>query len=73
MGDEMTQVAELPEKVKESITKIERSKHKLLGQTNRKGQVYTDVNDIFYNSPQEPVFFTGSEAVSYTHLRAHET
>ena len=59
----MTQVAEAPQK--EKITKIIRSTHELLGQENRKGQVYTDVNDIFYGSEQKPVFFTGSEVIYY--------
>ena len=43
----MLEVMEVPEKVKEPITKIIRSKHELLGQENKKGQIYTDVNDIF--------------------------
>jgi len=40
------------------------SKHVKLGQQNAKGQTYTDVNDIFYNSEQKPVFFTGSEVIT---------
>jgi hypothetical protein len=36
------------------------SKHVQLGQKNAKGQTYTDINDIFYNTEQKPVFFTGS-------------
>ena len=59
----MTEVMEAPEQVKEPITKVIRSTHKLLGQVNRKGQTYTDVNDIFFNSEQKPVFFTGSEVI----------
>jgi len=59
----MPEVMEVAEKVKEPITKIIRSTHELLGQVNRKGQTYTDVNDIFYNSEQTPVFFTGSEVI----------
>jgi len=39
------------------------SKHVKLGQQNAKGQTYTDINDIFYNSEQKPVFFTGSEVI----------
>ena len=64
----MTQVAEAPQK--EKITKIIRSTHELLGQENRKGQVYTDVNDIFYGSEQKPVFFTGSEVIKEAVRRA---
>ena len=59
----MTEVMEAPEQVKEPITKVIRSTHELLGQVNRKGQTYTDVNDIFFNSEQKPVFFTGSEVI----------
>ena len=59
----MPEVMEVAEKVKEPITKIIRSTHELLGQENKKGQIYTDVNDIFYNSEQTPVFFTGSEVI----------
>ena len=58
-----TEVMETPEQVKEPITKVIRSTHELLGQVNRKGQTYTDVNDIFYNSEQTPVFFTGREVI----------
>jgi len=65
----MTQVAEAPQQ-KEKITKIIRSTHELLGQENRKGQVYTDVNDIFYGSEQKPVFFTGSEVIKEAIRRA---
>jgi len=65
----MTQVAEA-NKQKEKITKIIRSTHELLGQENRKGQVYTDVNDIFYGSEQKPVFFTGSEVIKEAIRRA---
>ena len=49
--------------VKEKVTKIIRSTHEKLGQKNRNGQTYTDVNDIFYDSEQKPVFFTGSEVI----------
>ena len=45
----MTQVAEAPQQ-KEKTTKIERSRHELLGKENKKGQIYTDVNDIFQNT-----------------------
>ncbi|SVD79080.1 uncharacterized protein METZ01_LOCUS431934, partial [marine metagenome] len=61
-----TTVAEAPSKIeptKELITKVLRSTHELLGQKNAVGQTYTDVNDIFYNSEQTPVFFTGSEVI----------
>ena len=64
----MTQVAEAPQK--EKITKIIRSTHELLGQENKKGQVYTDINDIFYGSEQKPVFFTGSEVIKEAIRRA---
>ena len=57
----MTEVMEVTEKKK--ITKVIRSTHEKLGQVNKKGQTYTDVNDIFYNSEQTPVFFTGSEVI----------
>jgi pyruvate ferredoxin oxidoreductase alpha subunit len=39
------------------------SNHVKLGQKNAKGQTFTDINDIFYNSEQKPVFFTGSEVI----------
>ena len=58
----MTQVAEAPQQ-KEKTTKIERSRHELLGKENKKGQIYTDVNDIFYGSEQTPNFLTGSEVI----------
>jgi len=35
------------------------SKHVKLGQKNRKGQTYTDINDIFYKAEQTPNFLTG--------------
>mgnify|MGYP003311646302 FL=1 len=57
-----TAVAEAPQQ-KEKITKILRSRHANLGKTNKKGQVYTDVNDIFYGSEQTPNFLTGSEVI----------
>jgi len=65
-----TAVLNQPEPVKEQITKVIRSTHELLGQVNRKGQTYTDVNDIFYNSEQKPVFFTGSEVIKEAIRRA---
>tara|TARA_B100001013_G_scaffold157057_1_gene93584 strand:- start:423 stop:1730 length:1308 start_codon:yes stop_codon:yes gene_type:complete len=52
------------------IAKIERSRHELVGQKNNKGQVYTDVNDMFYASEQTPVFFTGSEVIKEAIRRA---
>ena len=64
----MTEVMEVAEKKK--VTKIIRSTHELLGQENKKGQVYTDVNDIFYGSEQKPVFFTGSEVIKEAIRRA---
>jgi len=39
------------------------SKHVKLGQKNKKGQTYTDVNDIFYKAEQTPNFMTGSEVI----------
>lgn len=43
--------------------KIIASKHVKLGQKNKKGQTYTDVNDIFYKAKQTPNFLTGSEVI----------
>ena len=39
------------------------SKHVKLGKKNKKGQTYTDVNDIFYKAEQTPNFMTGSEVI----------
>ena len=64
----MPEVMEVAEKKK--VTKIIRSTHELLGQKNRKDQVYTDINDIFYGSEQKPVFFTGSEVIKEAIRRA---
>ena len=57
----MPEVMEVTEKTK--VTKIIRSKHEKLGQKNKNGQTYTDVNDIFYNSEMTPSFMTGSEVI----------
>ena len=57
-----TDVAEAPQQ-KENIAKIIRSTHANLGKTNNMGQVYTDINDIFYKAEQTPNFLTGSEVI----------
>ena len=57
-----TAVAEAPQQ-KENIAKIIRSTHANLGKTNNMGQVYTDINDIFYKAEQTPNFLTGSEVI----------
>ena len=57
-----TDVAEAPQQ-KENIDKIIRSTHANLGKTNNMGQVYTDINDIFYKAEQTPNFLTGSEVI----------
>ena len=41
-----------------------------LGQKNRKGQTYTDVNDIFYKAESTPSFLTGSEVIKEAIRRA---
>jgi pyruvate ferredoxin oxidoreductase alpha subunit len=41
-----------------------------LGQKNKMGQTYTDINDIFYNSEQTPNFLTGSEVIREAIKRA---
>ena len=46
------------------------SKHVKLGEKNRMGQTYTDINDIFYNSEQTPNFMTGSEVIREAIKRA---
>mgnify|MGYP002630578319 FL=1 len=46
------------------------SKHVKLGQKNRKGQTYTDINDIFYKAEQTPNFLTGSEVIKEAIRRA---
>ena len=38
----MSEVMEVPEQVKEKVTKVIRSTHEKLGQVNKKGQTYTD-------------------------------
>lgn len=43
--------------------KIIASQHVKLGQKNKMGQTYTDVNDIFYKAEQTPNFMTGSEVI----------
>ncbi len=50
--------------------KIIASSHVKLGQKNRKGQAYTDINDIFYKSEQKPSFLTGSEVIKEAIRRA---
>ena len=57
-----TAVTEAPQQ-KENIAKIIRSTHANLGKTNNMGQVYTDINDIFYKAEQTPNFLTGSEVI----------
>ena len=57
-----TAVAEAPQQ-KENIAKIIRSTHANVGKTNNMGQVYTDINDIFYKAEQTPNFLTGSEVI----------
>jgi|TARA_R110002167_G_C12627208_1_gene647293 pyruvate ferredoxin oxidoreductase alpha subunit len=39
------------------------SQHIKLGQKNKMGQTYTDVNDIFYEAEQTANFMTGSEVI----------
>ena len=39
------------------------SQHVKLGQKNKMGQTYTDVNDIFYKAKQTANFMTGSEVI----------
>ncbi len=39
------------------------STHVKLGQKNKMGQTYTDVNDIFFKAEQTPNFLTGSEVI----------
>ncbi|MBT5653606.1 MAG: ferredoxin oxidoreductase [Nitrospina sp.] len=46
------------------------SQHVKLGQKNRKGQTYTDVNDIFYKAESTPSFLTGSEVIKEAIRRA---
>jgi pyruvate ferredoxin oxidoreductase alpha subunit len=46
------------------------SSHVKLGQKNKMGQTYTDINDIFYNSEQTPNFLTGSEVIREAIKRA---
>ena len=46
------------------------STHVKLGEKNRMGQTYTDVNDIFYNSELTPSFMTGSEVIREAVKRA---
>ena len=43
--------------------KIIASQHVKLGQKNKMGQTYTDVNDIFYKAKQTANFMTGSEVI----------
>jgi pyruvate ferredoxin oxidoreductase alpha subunit len=43
--------------------KIIASQHVKLGQKNKMGQTYTDINDIFYKAEQTPNFMTGSEVI----------
>jgi len=43
--------------------KIIASQHVKLGQKNKMGQTYTDVNDIFYKAEQTANFMTGSEVI----------
>ena len=43
--------------------KIIASQHVKLGQKNKMGQTYTDVNDIFYSAKQTANFMTGSEVI----------
>ena len=43
--------------------KIIASQHVKLGQKNKMGQTYTDINDIFYKAEQTPSFMTGSEVI----------
>ena len=57
-----TAVTEAPQQ-KENIAKIIRSTHANVGKTNNMGQVYTDINDIFYKAEQTPNFLTGSEVI----------
>ena len=60
----MNKPAELKDK------RIIASSHVKLGQKNRKGQAYTDINDIFYKSEQKPSFLTGSEVIKEAIRRA---
>ena len=46
------------------------SNHVALGTKNKKGQTYSDINDIFYNSEQTPNFLTGSEVIREAVKRA---
>ena len=60
----MNKPAELKDK------RIIASSHVKLGQKNRKGQAYTDINDICYKSEQKPSFLTGSEVIKEAIRRA---
>ncbi len=60
----MNKPAELKDK------RIIASSHVKLGQKNRKGQAYTDINDIFYKAEQKPSFLTGSEVIKEAIRRA---
>ncbi|MFQ5451586.1 MAG: transketolase C-terminal domain-containing protein [Nitrospinaceae bacterium] len=50
--------------------KIIRSQHVKLGTKNRKGQTFTDVNSIFYESERKAHFLTGSEVIREAIKRA---
>ena len=44
-------------------TRIIKSQHVKLGTKNKKGQTFTDLNEMFFEAPRIDSFLTGSEVI----------